>query len=159
MPEHTPAPTPSRAVYGFVMFLSFNIFFVVYLIWALVPESYFEQIGIDFLPQRHWAVSVPIYILTVLFVFAFCIYPSLGLLMTPHLNDIRTITDHIGRKTKNKKNESSLDFSPKDVECVCRDKENCWKEYYKLGSQVAAEKKLPVVKDLDMWDISEHLYL
>lgn len=64
MPEHTPAPTPSRAVYGFVMFLSFNIFFILYLVWAIVPEEYFERIGIDFLPQRYWAVSVPIYILT-----------------------------------------------------------------------------------------------
>lgn len=64
MVEHTPAPSPSRAVYGFAMFLCFNVFFLLYLVWAIVPEKYFEMIGIDFLPQRYWAVSIPIYILT-----------------------------------------------------------------------------------------------
>ncbi|CAG9769200.1 unnamed protein product [Ceutorhynchus assimilis] len=157
MPEHTPAPTPSRAVYGFVMFLSFNIFFLVYLVWAIVPETYFEQIGIDFLPQRHWAVSIPIYFLTVLAIFAFLIYPSLGLLMTPDIDDLQTITDEVG--SRRKKNGMKLHTTPIKGDCVCKDKENCWKEYYELRSEEAIQKKIPVVKDLDIWDVSEHLYL
>jgi len=157
MPEHTPAPTPSRAVYGFVMFLTFKIFFITYIIWAVVPEAYFEHIGMDFLPQRHWAVSIPIYVLTVLTVFAFVIYPSLGLLMTPEVNDIRTITDEVG--SRRKKNGSKFDVDSKEGKCVCKDKEQCWKKYYELGKDVSVKKRIPVLKDLDMWDVSEHLYL
>lgn len=157
MPEHTPAPTPSRAVYGFVMFLSFKIFFITYVIWAVVPEAYFEQIGIDFLPQRHWAVSIPIYVLTVLMIFAFIIYPSLGRFMTPNVNDMETITDDVG--SRRKKNGMKLDVHFKEGNCACKDKKQCWKEYYELGREVAVKKRIPVLKDLDMWDVSEHLYL
>ncbi|XP_050295071.1 phosphatidylinositol N-acetylglucosaminyltransferase subunit P-like isoform X1 [Anthonomus grandis grandis] len=156
MPEHTPAPTPSRAVYGFVMFLSFRIFFIVYLIWALVPEQYFEFFGIDFLPQRHWAVSIPIYLGTVFVIFGFAIYPGLGLLITPDIDDMKTIMDDVG--SKKRKNGPSLNVSPTEGECACKNKDDCWKEYYDLRSDVS-HKRIPAVKDLCMWEVSEHLYL
>ena len=57
--QHSPAPTPSRAVYGlvflnkeYILSLSLNFRFVLwllshaclllYLVWALVPDSYLE---------------------------------------------------------------------------------------------------------------------
>lgn len=161
MPEHTPAPTASRAVYGFALFLSFKLIFIMYLIWAIVPECYFEMIGITFLPQRYWAVAVPIFLLTVLVIFAFIIYPSLGLVMTPNINDIRTIKDKIG--SERKLNGSHLILSNQNINedsyCVCKNKEKCFKDYYEAIEATSSNKKIPMLKDLCMWDVSDHLYL
>lgn len=155
MPEHTPAPTPSRGVYGFVMYLSFQLFFILYLLWALIPEKYFLYIGITFLPLRHWAVTVPIYLLTVLTIFAFIIYPSLGLVMTPNVDDLRTIRDKHGAENKTSvKVKKTSDYN----ECICLNKSKCYKEYFKKNSR-RSNKCIEELKDLDMWDVSEHLYL
>lgn len=155
MPHHTPAPTPSRAVYGFVMFLSLQLLFAIYLIWSLVPKQYFELVGFNFLPQRHWAVSVPIFILTATFIFGFVIYPSLGLLMTPHYDDIRTIMNKTGRQMK--KNAVILQEDVTE-DCICKSKEKCWKEYYKHDKNFI-KKSIPAAEDLNIWDVSEDLYL
>merc|ERR1712025_1370517 len=65
-----------------------------YLVWALVPDSYLELAGLDFLPQKYWAVAVPIYVSVLFFTFVFVIYPCLGMLRTPTLgDDIRFVTD------------------------------------------------------------------
>ncbi|CAH1984580.1 unnamed protein product [Acanthoscelides obtectus] len=158
MPEHTPAPTPSRAVYGFVMYLSFRLFFILYLLWAFIPEEYFVAMGITFLPQRYWAVSVPVYLLTVLTIFAFFIYPGFGISMTPEINDMRTIRDQAGNKRKlNGKNLKRLGSIV--GECTCKDKEKCFKEYYESIQDSMAGKAIAPLKDLDVWEVSDELYL
>ncbi|XP_066143166.1 cGMP-dependent protein kinase 1-like isoform X2 [Euwallacea fornicatus] len=141
MPKHTPAPTPNRAVYGFSLFLSFNISFLLYLIWAIIPEKYFKHVGIDFLPQRHWAVAIPIYILTVLTLFAFFIYPSLGLMMTPDVDDMRTVTDQIGTRRKKNGLKLSLNAARED-QCVCKSRDKCWRDRYELGRNEASSETM-----------------
>lgn len=157
MPEHTPAPTPSRGVYGFVMYLSFQSFFIFYLIWALIPEKYFIQIGITFLPERHWAITVPIYLLTVLTVFAFVIYPSLGLCMTPNVDDLRTLKDEHGIESK--PNNVKIKQNSDKNECICVDKSKCYKDFYEKNPVRNSNRFILDLKDLDIWDVSEHLYL
>ena len=39
VPEHSPAPTPLRAVYGFVFYLLGHFGFALYLVWAVVPDA------------------------------------------------------------------------------------------------------------------------
>lgn len=156
MPEHTPAPTPSRGVYGFVMFLSFQLFFILYLIWALIPERYFFQIGITFLPERHWAITVPIYFLTVLTIFAFIIYPSLGFCMTPNVDDLRTIKDKYGIESKA---NSFRKWQKSDKnKCICVNKHNCYKDTYEKEVIKNENRFILDVKDLNIWDVSENLY-
>lgn len=92
-PSHSPAPTPSRAVYGFLLFLLSNSCLVVYLVWALVPDSILYSLGLHFFPQKYWAVAVPLVLSSLFFVFLFVLYPGLGLLNTPHVHDLRNITD------------------------------------------------------------------
>jgi len=91
--EHSPAPTPSRAVYGFVMCLLSYSSLLLYLIWALVPVSALEWAGLDFLPQKYWAVAIPVYLSVLFFSFVFVIYPCLGMISTPSTTDIRHVTD------------------------------------------------------------------
>ncbi|GLG99003.1 Phosphatidylinositol N-acetylglucosaminyltransferase subunit P, partial [Gryllus bimaculatus] len=48
--------------------------------------------GVSYLPQKYWAVALPIYVGVSVAVFVF-IYPALNLMLTPPFNDLRTICD------------------------------------------------------------------
>ncbi len=95
MPEqHSPSPTPERAVYGFALYLLATAGFSLYLIWLVLPAPTLEWIGVgSFLPQKYWAVALPIYFSVAFFLFVFVVYPSLGMLMTPSSKDVRNVTD------------------------------------------------------------------
>ena len=61
--EHSPAPTPIRAVYGFVSYLLSSAALAAYLVWLLVPQAYLEAAGLsEVFPQKYWAVAIPIYL-------------------------------------------------------------------------------------------------
>ncbi|XP_018329405.1 phosphatidylinositol N-acetylglucosaminyltransferase subunit P-like isoform X1 [Agrilus planipennis] len=127
MPEHTPAPTPNRAVYGFAMYLSFKLLFILYLLWAVLPESLFHYIGITCLPQRYWAIAVPIFFLTVVAAFGFVIYPCLNLCMTPNIDDVVTVHEKKFKEcTKNASFEEFLINNDKDAcHICCKDPKGC----------------------------------
>ncbi|XP_015600139.1 phosphatidylinositol N-acetylglucosaminyltransferase subunit P [Cephus cinctus] len=94
MAEHTPAPYRPRAVYGYALYIGSNIFFILYLVWALVPDYILhEQLGLTYWPLKYWAVAIPIWGLTAAGVFAFIIYPAINMRMTPDIDDIKTIND------------------------------------------------------------------
>lgn len=83
MVESTPSPTPSRANNGFVLYLASTIMFVVYLIWAFIPDSILYYFGLTYLPQKYWAIAVPIYGMVLLFVFVMFFYPCINMSLTP----------------------------------------------------------------------------
>jgi len=92
--QHNPSPTPERAVYGFILYILATAGFILYLMWLFLPENLLHSIGIgEFLPQKYWAVALPIYFSVAFFLFVFVVYPSLGLLVTPKIKDVRNITD------------------------------------------------------------------
>lgn len=94
MPEHTPAPSPTRAVYGFTVFLLFKTLFFIYVFWSFIPQSFLEEkLGLTYLPDKYFALYVPIVILVGITFFAFFIYPSMNLALTLNINDSRTIHD------------------------------------------------------------------
>lgn len=92
--QPNPSPTPERAVYGFILYILATSSFGLYLMWLFLPEDILNFIGIgEFLPQKYWAVALPIYFSVAFFLFVFIVYPSLGLLVTPKLRDVRNVTD------------------------------------------------------------------
>ena len=91
--QHSPAPTPSRAVYGFVLHLLSLGLLVLYLTWALLPPSTLSSLGLAFLPQQYWAVAIPTYLSVVFFTSVLVIYPALGMLGTPAGRDVRQVAD------------------------------------------------------------------
>lgn len=94
MPEHTPAPTPARAVYGFGVFLLFKTLFILYVIWVYVPKQFLEEtLGLTYLPDKYFALFIPILIMVALWLFAFCIYPMMGFAKTANIDSIETIRD------------------------------------------------------------------
>lgn len=94
MAEPTPAPTPNRAVYGFAWFLFFKTLFILYVCWALLPEYILHDVlGLTYLPDKYFALFLPILVLCALTIFAFLIYPPWNLSMQDNLNSLHTLRD------------------------------------------------------------------
>ena len=92
-------PAPYRAIYGFVLWLISYVFLLIYVVWAFISEEWLHIIGLTYWPQKYWAVAIPAYIFTGILLFGFVIYPSINLLITPPLNDLRTVVDENGSFT------------------------------------------------------------
>ncbi|TFK21822.1 PIG-P-domain-containing protein [Coprinopsis marcescibilis] len=88
-PEHR-----SRAAefYGFVAWTSTYILFIIYLLWAILPDEFIIWTGITWYPNREWAILLPAW--TVMGVlFTYFAYLTLALAGTPSLDEMRSITD------------------------------------------------------------------
>lgn len=100
MPEHTPAPYTPRSVYGYALYIGSNMLLLLYLVWAIAPNDFLcETLGLTYWPLKYWAVAIPIWAMTTTALFAFCIYPAINMLMTPNIDDIRTIRDKFSLST------------------------------------------------------------
>ncbi|EAN31992.2 PIG-P family protein [Theileria parva strain Muguga] len=44
----------------FVSVLSCYSLFVIYVVWAYVPDRFFNKIGIIYYPSKHWSCAFPI---------------------------------------------------------------------------------------------------
>lgn len=94
MAEHTPVPTLHRAVYGFAFFIFFKTLFVLYFFWAFVPDSIIEEtLGLTYLPDKYFALYIPILIPCALYTFGFFIYPAWNLSMLHDIDDVNTVVD------------------------------------------------------------------
>ncbi|KAJ7100011.1 PIG-P-domain-containing protein [Mycena belliarum] len=93
---YPPLPAPehrSRApeFYGFVAWTSTAFLYVVYLLWALLPDACIQRLGIAWYPSRHWAVLVPAYSVVVALLTYF-VYFALALFGTPAFGDMCAVT-------------------------------------------------------------------
>ncbi|KAH8417011.1 hypothetical protein KR222_001514 [Zaprionus bogoriensis] len=89
MPEHSPAPTPHRAIYGFAIYMLITVLFLVYLAWAFLPVELELH---SHLPDKYFAVFVPVLTLVAAF-FALIIYPAINLSMTPDTDSLESVVD------------------------------------------------------------------
>ncbi|CAH0692361.1 unnamed protein product [Chilo suppressalis] len=152
MPEHTPAPTHARSLYGFFMYLFSKIVLGIYFTWAFMPDYYLHYFNIYYYPQKYWSTAVPIQFLVALTLFAFLIYPSSNLILTIDIGSINTINDPHSQKTFKKK-------SPKNqiTNCVCHDFSKCKKNSY--TSLTSVNNKVPQLQDLNIRFVCRKLYL
>ncbi|XP_074655575.1 phosphatidylinositol N-acetylglucosaminyltransferase subunit P-like isoform X2 [Tubulanus polymorphus] len=101
-PEHSPSPTPERAIYGFVLYL-FGIIGLcelsLYIIWAFIPLSWLEAVGLTYWPQKYWAFAAPVYG-SVAFVFIIIFYVASNFLLTAPCDSMQTITDKFAKTIK-----------------------------------------------------------
>lgn len=157
MPEHTPAPTSSRSLYGFFMYLFSKIILIVYCIWAFTPDYYLHYLNIHYYPQKYWATAVPIQCLVGLTMFAFFVYPSSNLILTSEIDSANIIHDQY----KNESSKITINNYSKNLmnQCICKDRNKCMKYNFKIDSKELHENTVPKLKDLDISFVSKRLYL
>lgn len=131
MPEHLPAPTPHRAVYGFALYFLFTTVFIIYICWVFIPQYILEvNAGLFYLPDKYFAHYIPVLLLTGTTAFAFFIYPSINLIITPEVAHMCTISDSAaihrccfkninGSYCDNIIDVSSNEIWPADKLCLC----------------------------------------
>ncbi|KAF5310794.1 hypothetical protein D9619_008064 [Psilocybe cf. subviscida] len=89
-----PEERRSRApeFYGFVAWTSTYLFFVLYILWAVLPDEWIVWTGVTWYPNREWALLVPSWTVVTV-IFTYITYSALAIRATPAFNEMRTITD------------------------------------------------------------------
>jgi len=99
MSEPSPSPSPERAVYGFVLYLSSWVCLTLYLVWAYIPYRCLHAIGLTYWPQKYWAIAAPTY-LCVALVFGVVFYVAINFTITPSLDSRYTVTDEYSKNVQ-----------------------------------------------------------
>ncbi|KAJ0180540.1 hypothetical protein K1T71_003944 [Dendrolimus kikuchii] len=154
MPEHTPAPTPARSLYGFFMYLFSKTMLGMYLIWAFTPDEYLHSLNIYYYPLKYWSTAIPIQCLVALTIFAFLIYPSTNLMLTVDVDNVNTIWDACSQQTCVIKEESYATSH----KCVCADGSSC-KINNIINPKDYVQNTVPQLQDLDIRFVCKKLYL
>lgn len=154
MPEHTPAPTPARSLYGFFMYLFSKTMLFIYFIWAVTPDYYLHYFNIYYYPQKYWSTAIPIQCLVALTIFAFVIYPSSSLILTANTNSINTISDpHSHYTCERIENNNNMLKS-----CICTDVNKCAKYSHVTAHDELEENTVPQLHDLNIRFVCKKLY-
>ncbi|KAI9330104.1 cation channel sperm-associated protein subunit delta-domain-containing protein [Obelidium mucronatum] len=77
---------------GFVLYLSSFAALLLYLIWALVPDTVLEKMHITYYPSKEWARVLPVWLIG-LIPLTLAMFAAVNLLNTPPLQSRITITD------------------------------------------------------------------
>ena len=86
--EHSPAPQPERAVYGFFLLISSLFAFLIYVLISYLPDWIFvDIIGWDYLPDKYWSIALPAYII----IFTLMILPFYFTINMTKVNDLDSI--------------------------------------------------------------------
>ncbi len=108
MPEHTPSPQPARAIYGFALFLVSILIGIIYFIWALVPDSYLNAIGLYYLPDKYWAIAIPLSIVLFGFVGISLVIACNCIRLHRIFESVAVVDDDFGQRTELKQCQISL---------------------------------------------------
>ncbi|KAJ8509011.1 hypothetical protein ONZ45_g8780 [Pleurotus djamor] len=91
-PHHHHSRAPE--FYGFAAWTATIILFVVYVLWALLPDAWIVSMGVGWYPNREWAILIPAWSIIVILLTYFT-YFALALRATPGFEDMATITDSL----------------------------------------------------------------
>ncbi|XP_037953591.1 phosphatidylinositol N-acetylglucosaminyltransferase subunit P [Teleopsis dalmanni] len=159
MPSHTPAPSPHRAVYGFAIYLFFFTLFILYFLWALLPNNLLKSCGIDFMPNKYFSICLPMLVLMGLFFFAFFIYPAINLSMTANVDELASVVD-VSLLPENCRNSwKDIHAANKTVKSIKKTKDEknpC--AVCKETHQPAVLTQIATLRFLDLSDVNRNIF-
>ncbi|CAM4773904.1 unnamed protein product [Rotaria magnacalcarata] len=93
----SPSPRPERAIIGFFLYVTSIFAFVIYLLWAYLPNNWFENIGITYYPHKYWSIAIAIVVVALLIsiVLGNCLVNSLSV---PSLDSMKLIHRHTRKR-------------------------------------------------------------
>ncbi|KAK9460673.1 PIG-P-domain-containing protein [Lipomyces oligophaga] len=87
------AVPPEREYFGFALYVSSTIAFLLYIVWAILPQSVLHSLKIYYYPSRWWALAVPAFlVMFIVYIYAALLTYNTEML-TSDLNQLCTITD------------------------------------------------------------------
>lgn len=82
----------SVELYGFFSWNLSAIVFILYLIWAFVPDSILNEFGIYYIPDKYYAIAFPLW-LAVTIMTVFNMYVAICIYSTPNIESYDTLQD------------------------------------------------------------------
>ncbi|TMW69211.1 hypothetical protein Poli38472_001367 [Pythium oligandrum] len=79
-------------IFGFAGWLASTLFYVLFLMWAYLPDATLRAYGWTYLPSKHWAVAAPAMIV-MSYLFSIVLYKAINLKWTPTPDDYATVLD------------------------------------------------------------------
>jgi phosphatidylinositol glycan class P protein len=82
----------STAVYGFVSWMTACVVFIIYLVWAFLPDRMLKDLGISYYPSKYWALGIPTYLMVSMWLTVFA-YSASFFYLAPALDNPILIRD------------------------------------------------------------------
>lgn len=94
-------------LYGFFSWNLSAIVFVIYMVWAFVPNEVLNEFGIYYIPDKYYAIAIPLWFAVTLFT-VLQLYVTICIYATPSLDSYETLQDkHTILKNPNIEQEST----------------------------------------------------
>ncbi|KAF8965048.1 PIG-P-domain-containing protein [Flammula alnicola] len=91
-PEPEERRSRASEFYGFVAWTSTYLLFVLYILWAVLPDGWIVWLGVTWYPNREWALLVPSWTIVVV-ILTYITYSAMAIRATPAFNEMSSITD------------------------------------------------------------------
>ncbi|OKL60145.1 hypothetical protein UA08_04886 [Talaromyces atroroseus] len=84
---------PTYEYYGFVLYLTSSLAFLMYLLWSYLPSPFLHQLGIYYYPNRWWSLAIPAWlVMTLVYIYVALACYNTGYLTLP-MTSIENIVD------------------------------------------------------------------
>jgi phosphatidylinositol glycan class P protein len=77
-------------LYGFFSWNLSAIVFVIYMVWAFVPNEVLNEFGIFYIPDKYYAIAIPLWFAVTLFT-VLQLYVTICIYATPSLDSYETL--------------------------------------------------------------------